>query len=161
MTSNSFKPWVDLKEIQPSDIKPGMRINVHITLPSDIDVKNIKVIHIHSADDVELIKDFTVVDGEIVFTVNRLSEFAFVSQSGPLPGWALALIIVAECLVVLIAFYFLSFLLINKWIKKDGKAVRAIKLGKKKDGQVRLIVLPCKITYRDANEVFDTKSKVK
>ena len=146
--------------IQPSDIKPGMKISVHITLPSDIDVKNIKVIHIHSADDIELIKDFTVVDGEIIFTVNRLSEFAFVSLDRALPGWAVAFIVIAGCLLVLLAFYF-SFVILSKWIKEDGKPVRAMKLGKNKEGKVRLLVLPCKIRYRDPSKVFDSKSEVK
>ena len=149
------------REIQPSDVKPGMRINVHITLPKGINVKNIKVIHIHSADDVELIADFRVVEDEIVFTVNRLSEFAFVAQSRALPAWALALIIVAECLVALLAYCFLVFFLFSKWIKENDKAVRAVKCGKKKDGRVRLILLPFKIRYRDPSEVFNSKKDVK
>lgn len=137
-----------------------MKVSVHITLPSDIDVKNIKVIHIHSADDIELIKDFTVVDGEIIFTVNRLSEFAFVSLDRALPGWAVAFIVIAGCLLVLLAFYF-SFVILSKWIKEDGIPVRAMKLGKNKEGKVRLLVLPCKIRYRDPSKVFDSKSEVK
>ena len=44
----------------------------------------------------------------------------------------------------------------NKWIKKNGKAVRVFKFGNKQ-GKVRVLVFPCTFDYRFSEEIFDTK----
>ena len=56
--------------------------------------------------------------------------------------------------------YAVLFLLVNKWINKDGKAIRTLPfaLGKK-DGKLRLMIMPCKFEYRDASEVYKTKDE--
>ena len=42
-------------EIQPSDIKEGLKLKVKITLPDDISIKGLKLLHIYSVDDMEFI----------------------------------------------------------------------------------------------------------
>ncbi len=67
--------------------------------------------------------------------------------------------IVLGSLVVLLALvYVLLFFVFNKWIKKEDKAIRAIKLGKKGE-EVRLLVMPCKVEYRKENEVYNSKAE--
>ena len=85
-------------EIQPNDIEEGMIITVRMELPQGISVKNLRILHIHSANDMEFVENFTVDGNEISFDVNRLSEFAFVTPKG-LSVWAIAGITLG-CLVL-------------------------------------------------------------
>ena len=55
--------------------------------------------------------------------------------------------------------YVLMMFVFNKWIKKGEKAVRVFKLGKK-DGKVRLLVMPCKFEYHEESEVADKKENL-
>lgn len=81
-----------------------------------------------------------------------------VNKKSGLPGWALALIIVGSLLAVLGIAYCLLFFVLNKWIKKDGKAIRVFPCGKKGE-QVRLFTMCCKVEYRKAEEVFKSKAE--
>ena len=99
--------------------------------------------------------------------VDRMGEFAFVSHtdvpngfdySTGLPGWAITLIIVGSILLLCLLCFFLLFFVFNKWIRKDNKALRAVKFGKK-DNKVRLLVMPFRFEYREEAEVFDTKQE--
>ena len=85
-------------EIQPNDIEEGMIITVRMELPKGISAKNLRILHIHSANDMEFVENFTVDGNEISFDVNRLSEFALVTPKG-LSGWAIAGITLG-CLVL-------------------------------------------------------------
>lgn len=71
---------------------------------------------------------------------------------------AIVLGIVGGVLLLLCLAYVLMMFVLNKWINKDGKAVRAFKLGKKED-KVRLLVVPCKFEYRNESEVYNSKSE--
>lgn len=70
------------KEIQPSDIKEGTTIKVAMKLPNDIDINKVaRILHVHSATDIEEIAfdKSKVNNGCYEITIDRLSEFAFVS----------------------------------------------------------------------------------
>ncbi len=68
------------KEIQPSDIKPGTTIVIKMDIPTALQGKEFKLLHIHSANDIEFVNNFEVSkDGKtLTVKVNKLSEFAFV-----------------------------------------------------------------------------------
>lgn len=164
------------QEIQPSDIKAGTKILISMGLPNNLIGKSFRLLHIHSSDDVEEINASKyAVTGDrktVMLETERLSEFAFIVAStgdngfiyddgnpnGGIPGWAIALIIVGSILLLCLLCFFLLFFVFNKWIKKDDKAIRAVKFGKK-DNKVRLLVMPFRFEYREEAEVFDTKQE--
>ena len=159
------------EEIQPSDIKPGTKVTISMALPDELVGKNFRLLHIHNSHDVEEIgnsKYGISGDGKtIMLQTERLSEFAFIIAAkgdngfvytSGLPGWAIALIIVGSILLLCLLCFFLLFFVFNKWIRKDDKAIRAVKFGKK-DNKVRLLVMPFRFEYREEAEVFDTKQE--
>lgn len=159
------------EEIQPSDIKPGTKVTISMVLPDELVGKNFRLLHIHTSDDVEEISNSKygiTGDGKtIMLQTERLSEFAFIIAAtgdngfvytSGLPGWAIALIIVGSILLLCLLCFFLFFFVFNKWIRKDDKAIRAVKFGKK-DNKVRLLVMPFRFEYREEAEVFDTKQE--
>ncbi len=86
------------------------------------------------------------------------AEKAYAEKTNGLAWWAIILIIFA-CLIALgVVAYFVMFYLGNKWINKNGKAVRVFELGKK-DEQSRLLTMSCRIEYRQSEEVFKTKDE--
>ena len=100
------------EEIQPSDIKDGMPITVKMQLPKG--VKNFRLLHIHSADDIEEITDFKVANGEAEFDITKLSEFAIVTvpSHGFCIGWVVFIFVILEmlatCLYIIIRFHLLD-----------------------------------------------------
>ena len=147
------------REIQPSEIKEGMTIYVHITVPKGVDVNNLKVLHIHSENDIEVITNARIVDGEVIFTVTHLSEFAFVSKiSNALPGWAIALIVLAGVIVLCVLCYLVIFFKNKCWIREDNIVLRGFKWGEK-DNKVRVVLFPCRIRYRLPDQVFGSKEE--
>ena len=70
--------------------------------------------------------------------------------------WAIMCSIVGGLIVLLGACYLLMMFVFNKWIKEDDKAIRAFKFGRK-EGKVRLLVMPLRFEYREEDEVFDNK----
>ena len=143
--------------IQPSDIQDGMKIIVHIPLPDGVDVEKLRILHIHGANDMEFIQTFEVFEGEIIFEVSRLSEFAFILTK-TMPVWAIILMVVGGLIVLCALVYLSLFFLFNKWIKKDDKAVRVFKVGKK-DGKARVMLMPCKFEYKEENEIFNSRAE--
>ena len=156
-------------EIQPSDIKPGTKVTISMVLPDELVGKDFRLLHIHNSHDVEEISNSKYgISGDgktVILQTERLSEFAFIiaaegdngfDYSTGLPGWAIALIIVGSILLLCLLCFFLLFFVFNKWIRKDDKALRAVKLGKK-DNKVRLLVMPFRFEYREEAEVFNTK----
>lgn len=148
-------------EIQPSDIKEGATIKVTMARPAEITTDDFRLLHIHNADDVEFVSDYSLENNELSFNINRLSEFAFVTKvaaKAVMPGWAIALIIVlATCCLA----YFLLFFVFNKWIRDENdedKAHRVLPfaLGEK-DGKKRLFSFPCRIFYREKEEIYKSK----
>ena len=147
------------KEIQPSDIEKGLIIKVHISVPKGVNVDSLRILHIHSENDMEFIDNFFVEGDEIIFEVDRLSEFAFVVPSG-LPGWAIALIVIGSVLLLCCLALVALFLLLPRFIvnKDKNKVVRAISI-RKKDGEVLLLSMHCKIERRPEAEVYKTKEE--
>ncbi len=108
-----------IKEIQPSDIKEGMTIVVKMEIPDYLAGRNFRVLHVHSADDIEYISELNteIKDGYVYVTVDRFSEFAFVhlkaneemNHDSFCLGWALFIL---NCLLAV--FYVVFFLLKRK-----------------------------------------------
>ena len=108
------------KEIQPSDIKEGTVILVTMEIPAELKGKDFKVMHIHSADDIEYV-EYTVENGEIRIQVDRLSQFAFVSEKAETTskGSAVGIVIASVAVVLLVIFFLLLFFLLKKRKKED------------------------------------------
>ena len=152
-------------EIQPSDIKPGATILVVMDIPQELRGKDIKVLHVHSENDVEFVNDYQISEDGATLTIrtNKLSVFAFIAAkvapaSNGLGGGAIAGIVIACLLVVgCILFFLLWFLLKNVWLVVDGKVVRAIRLSYKYGDQSKFLTITCKCVRRDKPEVFESK----
>jgi hypothetical protein len=145
-------------EVQPSDIHDGMTLIVHVQIPNGLKLNGLKLLHIHNEDDMEFVENYEIKDDEIVFEVDRLSEIAFIEKIDSMPAWAIALIVILSVILLLVIIYLLLFFVFNKWIKKDSKAVRVIKCGKK-DNLVRLMTLSFRIEYREADKVYKSKDE--
>lgn len=156
-------------EIQPSDIKEGTKIIVSMPVPEELVSKPFRLLEIFSTNEAKEMENYALSkDGKtLAVEVDRMGEFAFVSHSDVpngfdystvIPGWAIALIIVGSILLLCLLCFFLLFFVFNKWIRKDDKALRAVKFGKK-DNKVRLLVMPFRFEYRQEAEVFDTKQE--
>ena len=159
------------QEIQPSDIKEGTKVTITMVLPEELVGKEFRLLHIHNSNDVEEISpDKYAITGDgktLILETDRLSEFAFIiagegdngfDYSNRLPGWVIAFIVIGGLLVLCCLCYLLLFFVFNKWIRKEDKALRAVKFGKKED-KVRLLVMPFKFEYREESQVFDTKKE--
>ena len=157
------------QEIQPSDIKEGTKIIVSMPVPEELVGKSFRLLEIFSTTEAKEMENYALSkDGKtLVVEVDRMGEFAFLSHtdvpngfdySTGLPGWAIALIIVGSILLLCLLCFFLLFFVFNKWIKKDDKALRAVKFGKK-DNKVRLLVIPFKFEYREESQIFNSKSE--
>ena len=116
--------------IQPSDIKEGMKIIVYIKVPTGLEVSNLKILHIHSENDISFVENFEIKNGEIVFEVDRFSEIAFVkkvndskpvdpSAKSKLPNWVIVLIAVGGLLIVL-SIFFIIFATVKKGKKEKN-----------------------------------------
>lgn len=147
------------KDIQPSDIKEGMKLIVTIALPKGINVNDLKILHIHSESSIEFIENFKVDGNEVSFEVASLSEMAFIQKANTgLPGWAIALIVIGGVLLLLCLLYILFMFVFNKWCIKDNKVVRAIKL-REKQSRVKVILFPLCFTSRLDTAVFSSKAE--
>ena len=122
--------------IQPSDIKPGTTVLIRMDIPEALRGKTFRLLHIHSANDVEFIENFTVsADGTyLTVRVNRLSDFAFVIAKGSGEGEAEAhgfcigwIALILACIVLV---YFLVWLLLGrkKLLQSVGVIVSAAEL---------------------------------
>ena len=156
--------------IQPADIKPGLVITVRMAIPNGIDVSKARILHIHSADDMEFVNDYSVDGNDLVFKVSKLSEFAFVTKvaaAGGLNGGLIALIVILSVLAALGIIFLLLFFIFAKFIivyddEGEQKAVRAIKIGKaNEDGKEVLKMLTFKFQkeLRPEEEVFKSKQE--
>ena len=103
-------------EIQPSDIKPGTTVVIRMDIPEQLRGKNFKLLHIHSADDIEYVENFTVSrDGTyLTVRVNRLSDFAFVVDKNEAKDHGLCIGWIAFILACLALVFFLVWLLLCK-----------------------------------------------
>ncbi len=72
-------------EIQPSDIKPGTKINVKMLIPNNVDITKVtRILHVHNAGDITSFPfnpSEVIIEGGnkyYVIQIDRLSEIAFV-----------------------------------------------------------------------------------
>ena len=150
-------------EIQPSDIKEGMKVRIRIALPEEASINGLKVLHIHSETDIEFVENATACDGFVTFKTNKLSEIALINKietkSSSVPVWGIILLVIAGLIALLCLAYVLLMFVFNKWVKVGDKAVRAFKLGKEKDGKVLTLVFFLKFKKYSPSEIFNTKQE--
>ncbi|MDY6391946.1 MAG: hypothetical protein SPL80_03815 [Bacilli bacterium] len=159
------------KEIQPSDIKPGLKVTAKMAIPEGMDIASSRILHIHSLDDMEFVSGYKVEGNNIVFEIDRLSQFAFITKAnvapangGGLNGGIIALIVILSILALLGICFALLYFVFPKYIIiiEDGeeKIVKAVKLPlKAKDGkkEVTLITFKFRKELRVEEQVFDTE----
>ena len=87
-------------EIQPSDIKEGMKIKIHMAIPEGVKTEGLKVLHIHGDGSIDLIDDVTIDGDTAIVEVASLSEFALVEKTGH--GFCVGWIVFIFDLLVLI-----------------------------------------------------------
>ena len=145
-----------------------MVIVVAIDIPEGLSLDGLKVLHVHSKDDIDFVETFEVKNNKVTFETNKLSEFVFINKApvvpgktnAGVPGWAIALIVIGSLLLLICGAYFLLFFVFNKWVKEEDKATRVFPfaLGEK-DGKKRLFAFPFKVVYRGEEEIFKTKEE--
>ncbi len=119
--------------IQPSDIKPGLIITVRMAIPNGIDMSKARILHIHSADEMEFVSDYSVDGNDLVFKVSKLSEFAFITKGaaggGASHGFCIGVILlIINILITLVAaLYVLLRLNVYKKIIKNNAKVDEFK----------------------------------
>lgn len=145
-------------EIQPSDIKEGLKLIVHISLPDGFKVQGMKLLHIHNKGNMEFIDDYKVDNGEIVFEISSLSELAFVKKVvTPLPAWAIALIIASGVILLLCLIYIFMFAVFGKWTDENNEVKRVAIVGKR-DETKKVMFMNFKCSYRIPARIHKTKS---
>jgi len=147
-------------EIQPSDIKPGMIIIVEITLPDGLEIEGLKVLHIHSEDDISYVENFKIDAGKLTFETDRLSEIAFVTPApNAFPVWALALIIIGGLLLLCCLFFLVMFIFFPRYIidYKNKKVIRTIYVKKHYD-MVLLLDTHLRKVRRNEADVYKNKA---
>lgn len=120
------------KEVQPSVIKERQKITIHLAIPEGIAPETSAILHIHNENDIKYVDNMRILGKEYVFEVSELSQFAILTPKPSLPVWIAASIIAGSVLAGFLIIYLLLFFVFNKWIVKNGKVKRVIKLGKKK-----------------------------
>lgn len=154
------------KQIQPSDLKPGLTIRVRMTVPSDVGREDLRILHIHNSTDMEFVEKYNTEGDDFIFEVSKLSQFAFINTFAPAAnGGIIALIVILSVLAAFGICFLLLFFVFAKFIivkDKEGneKIAKAIKLGKEKKEDkelVRLFTFLCKKELRAEEEVFAKK----
>ncbi len=149
-------------EIQPSEIKPGVSIEIEMTIPEELAGENFRILHIHNDESVEEVSySFDPETRKISVLTDKLSEFAFIINTGTGSGINVGLIVLIVILIVLATLIILAlvlFLLKKKYIVSNGKPVMAMVIGTK-DENVRLMRIYFKVDYRKPSEIYDSKEK--
>lgn len=164
-------------EIQPSDLEPGLKITVRMAIPEGIDMNNVRILHIHSVDDMEFIDNYQIDGNDLVFEIDRLSQFVFISKvaaptpdpvtpapdpvgPGGLPLWVIPLIVIGGSLIGLLILFFIFLAhFYNKWIIEEDEPIKAHRLGEEEDGEIKLVTKKHKKVFRKKEEVFDSKDE--
>ena len=101
-------------EIQPSDIKEGMKIKIHMAIPEGVETKGLSVLHIHGDGSIDVIDDVTIDGNNVIVEVASLSEFAIVEKTshGFCVGWIVFIFMILEllfaCLYIILRYGFLK-----------------------------------------------------
>ena len=148
------------REIQPSEIKEGMKLIITMDLPEGLNTKGLKLLHIHNNGESEYVDEFTIENGKVTFEVSSLSEIALVTPKNNLNVITILIIVIASILLLLTGIWLLMMFATNQWIKDDkDKARRACKFFGIKNKKDEFVVLsfPFKFVGRNEDEIFDNK----
>ena len=148
------------REIQPSEIKEGMKLIITMDLPEGLNTKGLKLLHIHNNGESEYVDEFTIENGKVTFEVSSLSEIALVTPKNNLNVITILIIVILSILLLLTGIWLLMMFATNQWIKDDkDKARRACKFFGIKNKKDEFVVLsfPFKFVGRNENEIFDNK----
>ena len=69
------------KEVQPSEIKDGMKLIIKFVVPEGINAQTAKILHVHSNKNMEFVENVKVENNQFVFEVSSLSEFVIVTPN--------------------------------------------------------------------------------
>ena len=162
-------------EIQPSDIKPGLQITVKMAIPQGMNMSEVRILHIHSVNDMEFVTNYEISGNDLVFKIDRLSQFAFITKvntpvsptepaKGGLPGWVIPVSIVGGVILLFLLLFLFLFLFGAKYIVytetyDEPKVKKVIKLGKSKDDDsvYVLYTFSFKKLFRVKEEIFSKK----
>jgi hypothetical protein len=148
------------REIQPSEIKEGMKLIITMDLPEGLNTKGLKLLHIHNNGESEYVDEFTIENGKVTFEVSSLSEIALVTPKNNLNVITILIIVILSILLLLTGIWLLMMFATNQWIKDDkDKARRACKFFGIKNKKDEFVVLsfPFKFVGRNEDEIFDNK----
>ena len=158
-------------EIQPSDIKEGTKIFVAMPVPEELVGNPFRLLEIFSATEAKEMENYALTqDGKtVVVEVDRMGEFAFIGHTDQpngfdyptgIPAVAVVFIVLGVILLVLAGAWALMMFVFNKWIRREGNAIRAFKLFNiKKDDKFLVVSFPVKFEYKLDNEIFNTKEE--
>ena len=99
----------DGNEVQPSDIKEGTVLTLMIELPEELQGRDVKIVHYHSADDVSLIVKGDKADigtyviteeGYLVTLINKFSNFSLIYEETCLAHWFMITAAVLNILLI-------------------------------------------------------------
>jgi len=118
------------RELTKDELEDGTEFTVRIKVPTDLDGKSFKLLHVHSASDVtEVIKGTEAkvgeyildTDGYLVTKIDKFSEFAFIYEvdepSSSFPWWAILLIVLGLLIIIFVGLFFI-------WKAEYDKAVK-------------------------------------
>ncbi len=99
----------DGNEVQPSDIKEGTVLTLMIQLPDELQGRDVKLVHYHSADDISVIVKgdeagigtyVITEEGYIVTQINKFSNFSLIYEETCLAHWFMITAAVLNILLV-------------------------------------------------------------
>ena len=107
------------EEIQPSDIKEGMKVKVEIQLPKGVKANGLRILHVHNDGTIDEINNVTVANGVAVVEVASFSEFVLVipASHGFCIGWVAFIFVILELLATAL-FVIIRFGLLKELVAK-------------------------------------------
>ena len=99
----------DGNEVQPSDIKEGSVLTLMIELPKELQGRDVKLVHYHSADDISLIVKgdeagigtyVITEEGYIMTLVNKFSDFSIIYEETCIAHWFLITVAILDILLL-------------------------------------------------------------
>ena len=71
---------IKLIDANGNEMQPTTTLSVHISVPTEVSTKNLRILHIHSESEIEFV-NYTIEGNEILISVDNFSEFAFVNKT--------------------------------------------------------------------------------
>jgi len=120
------------RELTKDELEDGTEFTVKIKVPTDLNGKSFKLLHVHSKEDItevtlgseakvgEYILDN---DGYLITKINKFSEFAFIYEvnepNSSFPWWAIILIVLGILIVLFVGLFFVWKYEFDKTIKNE------------------------------------------